>query len=136
MTPNSTTATRSGSLIIGGQPFQVVEQGLSCSISLDTSGLPNPFDAAGTSHGVIGITTNGSNCQWTAASNNAFATVSPAGGNGNGQVTVNVTSNAASTTARSGSLLISGQNIAVNQAGTTCTYQLLSSSGSCPPPAA
>ena len=129
--PNSTTVNRNGGLQISGQPFQITQQGLACSISIDTSQLPNPFNVGG-GPGTIGITTNGPNCGWTATSNNTFATVSPPGGNGNGAVTVNPSSNAASTTSRSGSVSISGQTVTYNQAGTTCSFNLRSSSGTSP----
>ncbi len=129
--PNSTTVNRNGGLQISGQPFQITQQGLTCSISIDTSQLPNPFNVSG-GPGTVGITTNGPNCGWTAISNTTFATVSPPGGNGNGTVTVNPSSNAASTTSRSGSVSISGQTVTYNQAGTTCTFNLRSSSGTSP----
>ncbi len=129
--PNSTTLPRSGALTISGQTYAITEQALACSVSLDTSTLGSPFAATGGS-GTIGVTTNGSNCSWNAASNSGFATVSPATGFGDGSVTVIAGSNAASTTSRTGSLSISGQNIAFSQAGTTCSYSLLSSSVSMP----
>src|SRR5258708_30652386 len=93
--------------------------------------MTKPCVAAG-GLGVIGITTNAPNCSWTATTGTAFAALSPPGGNGSGQVTVTLTSNAASTTSRTGSLTISGQLIGFAQAGTLCTYQLRSTTSGVP----
>ncbi len=129
--PNSTTVTRSGNILVGGQPFLITEDGLACSVTLDTSALPSPFATAG-GNGSIGISANGPNCAWTAVSNSAFAAVSPPSGTGSSTVTVSLSSNAASATARTGSVSISGQNVGINQAGTTCTFALRALSSGIP----
>jgi hypothetical protein len=128
---SSTTVTRSGSLTIGGSLFQITQSGLACSVSLDTSTLGSPFAVAGGT-GTINITTNGSNCPWTAVSNNSFATVSPSGGSGNASVSVTASSNSASTSTRTGSVTISGQPVSFSQGGTVCSFNLRSSSGAVP----
>jgi hypothetical protein len=129
--PNSTTVSRMGTLSIDGQTFQVTQDPLPCSVTVNTSGLGSPFGPSPTA-GLIGITANGPNCSWTASSGVSWATVAPLGGTGNGSVGVTVLSNAASTEPRSGSLSIAGQTIGITQAGTTCSYGLQSAAGSVP----
>jgi len=128
---NSTTTQRSGSLTIGGQSFKITQEGLACSVTVDTSGLGSPYGSTGGS-GSIGIATNGPNCPWTASSTVPWATVTPLSGTGNGPAFVTVTSNAASATSRNGSVNISGQNVPLLQSGTICQYGLQSSLGSVP----
>jgi hypothetical protein len=129
---NSTTAPRTGALIIGGQVYAITEQALACSVSVDTSQLGSPFDAAGGS-GIIGITTNGPNCPWHASANGGFAQLSQGGGFGTTNLTVTVNTNAGSPTARSGSVVISGQTISFTQGGTACAYVLRSTGSNMPP---
>jgi hypothetical protein len=129
--PNSTTASRSGFLTIGGVPYQITQPGIACSITLDTSGLGSPF-AVGGGIGTIGVVTNGANCPWTASTGSSFATVSPASGTGSGTVTVTVPSNSASTTSRAGSAIVAGQAVSFTQGGTTCGYTLQSMSATVP----
>jgi hypothetical protein len=129
--PNSTTVSRSGSLTIGGQTFQVTEEGLACSMTVDTSGLGSPYGPAG-GVGVVTITTNGTNCSWAASSGASWASVVPGSGTGNATIGVIVASNGFSATSRSTDLTIAGQTVTILQAGTTCTYSLQSPSGAVP----
>jgi hypothetical protein len=128
---NSTTFGRSGTLTIGGQPFQITQDPLACSVTINTAGLGSPY-AVGGGTGSVGITTNGQNCTWTASSGVPWATVTPGAGSGNATLGVVISSNAASTTSRPGSLTVGGQTINISQAGTVCSYLLQSSSGSAP----
>jgi hypothetical protein len=129
--PNSTTVGRSGSLVIGGQAYQIAQEPLACSATLDTTGLGNPYGPSGGA-GTIGITMNGSNCSWTASSGDTWASVSPAFGTGNGTLVVGIGSNAGSPTGRSTQLTIAGQTIGLSQDGITCTYTLQSATGTAP----
>jgi large repetitive protein len=129
--PNSTTTPRTGSISIGGQTFTVVQSALSCSITVDTSGLGSPYAAVGGS-GSIGITANAASCGWTASSSAPWATVGTPSGSGSGSVGITVASNANSSTPRSTTLTVGGQSINVTQSGTTCMYSLQSATGSAP----
>ena len=131
VTPNSTTVQRIGTLTIGGQPFQITQDGVACSVTLDTSRLGSPFGSTG-STGLIGITTNGANCAWTASSDSPWAQLNTAGGTGSSTIGVTIQSNAASVTPRNAVLTINGQNITLQQSGTQCNYNLQSSTGSVP----
>ena len=129
--PNSTTVQRIGTLTIGGQAFQITQDGLPCSVTVNTSGLGSPYGPAG-GVGLIGITANGPNCSWTASSNAAWAAVNPLGGTGSGSVGVTIQSNASSVSARNTLLTIAGQSIGLSQDGTSCNYRLQSANGSAP----
>jgi hypothetical protein len=129
--PNSTTQPRSGALTIGGQIFQINEQALACSVSVDTSQLGSPLGSGGW-FGVIGVTANGSNCSWSAQPTDSWITIAPATGTGTGTIGVTIGSNASSTTTRSSSIAISGQSVNVSQSGTSCSYALQSANGNVP----
>ena len=125
-TPNTQTTPRSGSLHIAGQTFQVSQDALSCSVTVDASGLGNPFSSGGGT-GTIAITTSAPNCPWTASSSASWAVPTPPAGVSNGTlttITVTVGSNASSTAGRSATLTVAGQTVGVSQAGTVCTYVL------------
>jgi Zn-dependent metalloprotease len=91
-----------------------VECGGTCSFSINPTSAS--FAAAGGSGSVTVTTAAG--CNWTAASNNSFITItSGASGSGSGTVNYAVAANTVST-ARSGSLTIAGLTHSVSQAGT------------------
>lgn len=129
--PNPATFARSATLFIGGQPFLVTQDALACSITIDSTGLGSPYGSTG-GNGTLGITTNGANCTWSAASDAPWAAVAPASGTGSGTVFVNVGSNAGSPSARNGNLFVGGQTLPVSQAGVNCSYSLQSSTASVP----
>lgn len=88
--------------------------GGSCSFSINPTSAS--FAAAGGTASVTVTTTPG--CNWTAASNNSFITVtSGASGSGSGTVNYSVAANT-STLSRNGSLTIAGLTHSVTQAGT------------------
>jgi hypothetical protein len=128
---NSTTVPRTGTMMIGGQVFQVTQDAQNCSVSIDTSGLGSPF-AVGGGTGSVVVTTNGANCGWAASSNVPWASVVPLGGAGTGSVGVTVQSNAGSSSERLGQLTVAGQVVPIKQSGTVCTFVLRSTEGSVP----
>ena len=88
--------------------------GGTCSFSINPTSAS--FAAAGGT-GSVTVTTS-AGCNWTAASNSSFITVtSGASGSGSGTVTYSVGANTLSTS-RSGSLTIAGLTHSVSQAGT------------------
>jgi Zn-dependent metalloprotease len=96
--------------------------GGTCSFSINPTSAN--FAAAGGS-GSVTVTTS-AGCNWTAASNNSFITVtSGASGSGSGTVTYSVAAN--TSTARSGSLTIAGLTHSVSQdaAGGGCTNAIV-----------
>jgi Zn-dependent metalloprotease len=88
--------------------------GGACSFSINPTSAS--FAAAGGSQNVTVTTQTG--CNWTAASNNSFITVtSGASGSGSGTVSYSVAANTGSLS-RNGSLTIAGLTHSVSQAGT------------------
>ena len=113
-------AARSGSILIGGQTYTVHQNGVAtgttagCSYLIQSSTTQTVTTAAGT--GMIQIIT-GQNCAWTAASDASWLTIqSGSSGTGNGAISYAVTENGTGV-ARSGSIVMAGQMVAVNQAG-------------------
>lgn len=73
--------------------------------------------ASGARTDTIQVSTSGSTCQWTAASSEAFVTITAgASGSGPGTVTYAISGNDASA-ARSASILVAGRTFAITQAG-------------------
>jgi len=87
--------------------------GGTCSFSINPTSAS--FAAAGGSASVTVTTSAG--CNWTAASNNSFITIT-SGATGSGSGTVNYAVAANVSSARSGSLTIAGLTHSVSQAGT------------------
>ncbi len=121
---NTSTTSRSGSLTIAGLTHSVSQDAGTTPCSFSINPTSASFAAAGGT-GSVTVTTQ-AGCNWTAASNNAFITItSGASGSGSGTVTYAVAANT-STTARSGSLTIAGLTHSVSQAagGGTCSFSI------------
>ncbi len=129
---NSSTQARSGSLLVGGQPFQIVQAGVACSFTIN--GSSTLFGASGGT-GSIAVTPNGANCGWTASSLSGsppwLAIDSGSTGTGSGQVSFSLGPNPSSE-GRSGSIVVAGQTVTVSQSGAVCGYILRSSEGIIP----
>ncbi len=127
---NSALTQRSGTVLIMGQSFVVTQAGLPCSYGLSES---NPVfsSAGGTGIGSIGISTGGAGCSWTVDSSANWLSPVTNSGSGSAVVTFSLAANP-NITARSAQLIIAGQQMNVSQAGTACSYQLLSNSASIP----
>jgi hypothetical protein len=124
---NTDTVARTGTATIAGQTFTVTEDAAACMLSFDP--LDANFGPAGGSSNVV-ITANGTNCDWTAVSSNAFVTIT-AGTNGLGSGTVSYTVAANSGTARTGVMTIAGQTFNVHQAGATLNFAFTQVMQSC-----
>jgi hypothetical protein len=98
-----------------------------CTYTLSATALS--FGASG-GPGVVNVTT-ASHCTWSAASDKTWISItSGANGAGNGVVNVSLTANS-SETARTGTLTVAGQNVAVAEDGLgTCTLELSPGSAS------
>jgi hypothetical protein len=112
---------RSGTITIAGQTF-TVNQASSCTYSI--SPMSDSFGSAGGS-GSISVAC-GSNCPWTANSNDSWITVA-GGASGPGTVSYSVAANSGQ--ARSGTITIADQTFTVNQAS-GCTYSISPTSDS------
>jgi Zn-dependent metalloprotease len=89
--------------------------GGTCSFSISPTSASQP---AGGGTGSVSVTA-GAGCNWTAASNATFITITGGtSGSGSGTVTYSVAANTG-TASRTGTLTIAGQTFTVTQAGTT-----------------
>jgi hypothetical protein len=114
--PNTSQSARTGSVTIAGQPVSVTQEGVGppppCTYTVSPVALT--FGSAGGSDTVT--VTTGATCSWTATDDRDWITItSGTPGIGNGTVHVNVAANADST-ARTGTLTVAGQAVAVQQA--------------------
>jgi hypothetical protein len=102
---------RTGTITIAGQTFTVNQAAVTCSYSIDPTGVSAPAEGA---TGTVSVTTGGW-CNWSAVSNDAWVTVTGgASGTGSGMVSYSVAANSAG--ARTGTVTIAGQTFTVNQA--------------------
>lgn len=117
---NTASASRTGTLTIGGQTFTLTQAGVACTTTLSPASQ-SVSEAAST--GSVAVT-SAAGCSWSASSNDNWITItSGSSGNGNGSVGYSV---AANTTAnsRSGTVTIGGQIFTLNQAPLNCQYSL------------
>jgi hypothetical protein len=115
---NTSTASRNGTLTIGGNPFTVTQSGTSCTFTI--SPTSRSISSAGGSGSVT--VTSGSGCAWSASSSDSWLKVTSGGtGTGNGTVGYTVSANPGTST-RSATLSIGGKTFTVNQAGGSCTF--------------
>lgn len=109
-TPASRTVTLSGASATGQNFSATLGGGGACTYSI--SPASQSFGAAGGT-GSVGVTA-GAGCNWTAASNDAWITITGgASGTGNGTVNYSVAPNTGS--ARTGTMTIAGQTFTVSQ---------------------
>jgi hypothetical protein len=132
--PNSTTVTQHLAVNIGDKTLAITQDPQPCSVTVDPSSVSGTLPVGAGGPFPLVVHTNPASCPWTAASPVPWATLSPTSGVGDGTVNLTVTSNAGSTLARTSNppLNISGNNVSITQAGTTCTWQLTSLVGSVP----
>ena len=111
---NPTTSSRSGTLMIAGQTFTVTQAAAACSYTLSATSAT--FSLAGGS-GSVGVTTNGTNCAWTASTADPFLGItSGASVTGSGTVSYTVAAHSA-VSFRTGTLTVAGQSFSVAQSG-------------------
>ena len=124
--------TTSGDLSKGdvGTVFKIdvgdIGGGGGCTYSLDATSID--LAAKGGSK-TVKVKTSGTDCAWTAVSNDPFITItSGTSGTGNGKVNYTVPGNT-NTVPLTGTMTIAGQTFTVNQAAGGCTYKLSPKSG-------
>jgi hypothetical protein len=120
---NPNPSVRSGTLVIGGIPFNVSQLGTPCTYSLSPT---NRLHGSGTETNVINVLTV-NECSWTAASTNPWITIlSGTNGSGNGSVSYFIDANPGSLD-RTGSVMVAGLSFPITQLGAVCLYTLTSS---------
>ncbi len=117
----NTGAPRTGVIVIGGQIYTVNQSGTPSDTTAGCNYLVQASEqtaASGGGSAIIQIIT-AQNCAWTASSNATWVAIrSGASGTGNGAVSWAAEANPAAT-ARSGSVVIAGQMVTINQAAGT-----------------
>ncbi len=117
---NTTSSLRSGAIIIAGQTFTVSQAGASCITGI----TPQSRSVGSTGASATVTVTAPLNCNWSAQSLASWISIT-SGGNGPGSKTLKyaVATNA-STSPRTGIILIGGKQHTVVQAGATCNYSI------------
>jgi hypothetical protein len=119
--PNALSATRIGTVSIGGQTFSVTQAGVTCSYQVTPSAAG--FGAPG-GGGEALVTANAADCAWQSTTTTPWlSTVGPAGGTGHGVLRYAVAANPLSAT-RTGGFTIGGQTLAITQTGVACAFAL------------
>ena len=122
---NTSTSSRSASLTIAGQPFNVSQAGLTCTYTVTPTNAPAP-NTAGTGSVSVAAATG---CNWQASSSVAWLTVtSGASGSANGSVNYSFVANP-TTQSRQGVLTVAGQPVNITQAA-GCGYSITPASAS------
>ncbi len=116
--PATNGTPRTGTFTVGGALFTVNQAGLPCSFTVAPTNL---LHNAGSETGQVAVTT-GAGCLWTVVNTNSWIT-SPLAGTNTGNLIYRIEANPSSLP-RTGFLNVAGQNIAISQAGGTCTYSL------------
>lgn len=126
LTANNSPVSRTGVIIIAGQPFTIVQQGgnVPCAYSISPT---NRFHGFAATTGTVSVVAQ-AGCTWSVFNSNAWITIlSGTNGSGNGQVNYSIAANTTSFADRTGVVTIAGQPFTIVQAFGTppCTYTLL-----------
>ena len=121
---NTSTSSRTGSLSIGGQTFNVSQAGLTCNFTVTPTAASAPNTAGSGSVSVTAAT----GCTWQVSSSAAWLTFTGNGGSGNGTVNYSFAANS-TTQSRQGVLTVAGQPVTITQAA-GCGYSINPSSAS------
>ena len=119
---NVDSGARSGTMTIAGQAFTVNQDAsFNCSFGLNAASITLPAKGG---FKTVKVESLGIPCDWTAASNDPFITITGnTGGTGNGKVNYTVLGNT-NTIALIGTMTIAGQTFTVNQDAGGCTFKL------------
>jgi hypothetical protein len=116
---NVNAIVQTGSLTVAGQTYTITQAAAPCAFSLN---FTNVSLLASGGSGDITVTANGTNCAWTAVSNDSFIIITAGtNGIGNGTVSVTVETNT-ETVARTGTMTIGGQTFTVDEEAAACAF--------------
>ena len=112
--PNPNSASRAGTLWIGGKPLTVTQSGLTCSLDLLTRNVS--VAAAGVTGATITVGFNAPDCRWSATGNVPWILLGSAStGTGNGTIAYTVGVNTGGL--RTGAIAVAGRTVYINQTG-------------------
>jgi hypothetical protein len=118
---NTVTRARTGTMTIAGQQYTVTQSG-GCLYTVSSTGVN--LSAAGAKSKTVRVKVRGTDCPWTAVSNDPFITITAGtNGVGSGKVRFTVPGNM-NTVPLTGTMTIAGQTFTVNQAAGGCTNKL------------
>lgn len=120
---NTSPNSRSGSIQIAGQTFNVTQAGLACTFSL--SPTSQAFNSDG-GNGAVTINATPQGCQTPRTSSttaNWITLSSGASGNGAGTLVYTFSANTTNNS-RTGTITIAGQTFTVNQSALACNYSI------------
>lgn len=113
---NPLSASRVGTVTVGGQTVTIDQTGLTCSYSVSPASLS--LSSSGATRAVT-VTANASDCAWTSSSPVPWISIARGSSASTASVTVQPNPNAAQ---RSATITIGGQTVAVSQSGVTCSF--------------
>jgi sulfur relay (sulfurtransferase) DsrF/TusC family protein len=117
---NTNLSDRTGVVLIGGQAFNLIQHGISCSVSISPVSRNHGYGAASNS---VNVTT-GAGCSWAVANTNSWITItSNTNGTGNATVGYTVDPNPG-ILARTGVVMIDDEAFTVMQAGVPCAFSI------------
>ena len=123
---NNNSSSRSATITVAGQPFVITQAGAACDTTLNPT-TQNVAAAGGNGSVDVAVPAG---CTWSAVpSANWITVLTGATGSGNGTVTYSVGANP-NGTSRNGTLAIGGRLLTINQAASSCTSSLSSTSES------
>jgi uncharacterized protein (TIGR03437 family) len=111
--PNPNSASRTGTLWIGGKPLTVTQSGLTCYLDLQTRNVS--VAAGGVTGATMTVSFNAPDCGWSATANSPWILLaSPSNGTGNGTIAYTVGVNTGGL--RTGAIAVAGRTVYINQA--------------------
>lgn len=117
---NPSSLERSGVVLIGGTPYSLMQQGVSCALSLSPISRMHGYGAATNTVNL----SEASGCAWSVVNTSAWVTVLSAfTGTGSAILTYAVAANPG-TQPRATVLMVGDQAFSLSQAGTACSYRL------------
>ena len=116
---NPDPESRRGTVVVGGQVFEVVQEGLACQFELRPNNQNVEAEGGSGSFTVEGP----DGCNWTPATSDEWITITN-GGSRTGNDSVNFTVARNTGAARNGAIRVGGQVFSISQSAPQCRYQL------------
>ena len=116
---NPNPESRRGTVVVGGQVFEVVQEGLACQFEL----RPNNQNVEAEGHSGSFTVEGPDSCNWTPATSDEWITITN-GGSRTGNDSVNFTVARNTGAARNGAIRVGGQVFSISQSAPQCRYQL------------
>lgn len=116
---NQTAMARTGSISVGSQTLTVIQAGIPCNVSITPGSLNFPGDSGSGSISVFAA----AGCDWAVSTTANWITLGGAGGTGSGDVLFTVTANFTQAV-RTATIAVANQTFTVQQASSTCAFQL------------